>query len=332
MSSRVWSGSVVQSYANLQNFISESDAISQVLSRKDKPCTRTFNPLNPNLALRWKVCQVTTAPFRYLVAIVLEIISGAAWCVGAKAVRKSSKDSARFFEIGFNVYSQEPTQLFRIKNSINDHNEEGQIVANTAPIPPDSITDPKMKKRTFSHGVKFNNNNGICRGISEWFMYLYLNTKDQFTDSRAHMRALGKQFVSGGGYEAALLQSINAKKGKVLGLKAGIQRPHEVEKELHKFPTTNWRSNKRDMVQHLKNLPAGAYIIGVPRHATAYVKINDNLGFFFDSNEGIVEINGPTQAEEFYELISETHRRIGDFASSALNRFNTIDIMPFIKR
>lgn len=332
MPNRVWNASVVQSYSNLRNFISQSDAIDQVLSRKNKPCTRSFNPLNPNLTFTWQVCQIATSPFRCTLSVVLKIISGTAWIVGAKTVRKYAKDCARFFEIGFNVYSQQPTQIFRIKSTINDFNKEGEAVASTPAIPIAAITDPKIKKRAFFNGIKFDNNQGICRGMSEWFAYLYLNTKDHFDNPRAHMRAIGKQFVNGGGYDPALFQSISFRKGKILGLKAGIQKPRAPETPLLCFSTAHWHSNKQDMVNHLQNLLPGVYKTCVPQHATAYVKVNNNLGFFFDPNVGIIEINGPTQAEKLYELISTTQKSIGDLTGPLGFHFNYIKITPITKR
>ena len=236
---------------------------------------------------------------------------------------------------GFNSYTQDSTKTFWLKDSLNGPNEKGEIVNNTPSIPESRITDPRVEKRTFcnlEHAVKFHNNNGICRGMSDWFIYLYLNTKAQFSDPRSHMRALGKQFANGGGMEATLLQSLYMRKGKLLGLKIGAQTAHSLSNNYTPtvdYPSSNWHSQAGEIIEQFQNMPAGAYRSWVPRHATVYIKINTNLGFFFDPNHGITEINGDAQGEELFKLVSKSLRETGKNENETQNR---VKLIPVTKR
>ena len=278
MPQRAWDSSVVHSYSSLKNYFTESDAINQVVSKKHKRTTRTLNPLNPNLAFKWRVCNLATFPLRLPFFIILLLISKVSSLAGKNKVRTYTRDGARFLYRGFNTFSQEPTKIFRLHSTRNRPDKMGQIVNNTPFIPAAQITDEKVKDRTFCSihaGIKFDHPDGICRGMTDWFIYLYLNTKEQFSDPRSHMCMLGKLFKNGGGQEATLLQSIYIKKGKLLGLKVGTQNglsPSSVPTFHHTWNTAEWSSKKQEMVQQLQNMPAGAYQTWVPGHATAYIK------------------------------------------------------------
>jgi hypothetical protein len=332
MPQRAWDSSVVHSYSKLKNYFIESYAINQVVSKKHKRTTRTLNPLNPNLAFKWRVCNIATFPLRLPLLIILVLISKISSLAGKNKVRTYTRDGARFLYRGFNTYSQEPTKIFRLHWAQNGPDKRGDIVNNTPFIPMSQIPDEKVHNRTFCsiyRGVKFNHQNGICRGMCDWFMYLYLNTKEQFSDPRSHMCMLGKQFKNGGGQEPTFLQSINIKKGKLLGLKVGTQNVGSPSKCLHKWATVEWNSRKSEMVQQLQNIPPGVYSTWVPRHATAYIKIHDSLGFFFDPNHGITEINGPSQGEQLYTLISTALSNTGESKTAS---HNFITITPVTRR
>ncbi len=305
---RVFNASVLDSYANLKFFLTSSASINEVLSRKNKPFSKVLSPLNPNLQGKWQVCQIATAPFRGILAIVLKIVAKIASLLGAKEFAKQAKTAAQYQLAGFGLYSETPTKLFRIKDSVNRPNPEGQIVNRTPAIPESRITDPKVKKKTFcivDKAVEFNHQKGICRGMCEWFLYLYLHTKSQFSDPRRHMLALGKQFAKGGGMDPTLLQSLFLNKGKLLNMKFGAQTTHtRYPISLFEHTPIEWKAKAEPIMRELQNLPAGAYGVGLPLHQTAYIKIDDRLGYFFDPNHGITEINGDSVGEKLYELIT----------------------------
>ena len=331
---RVFDPTVFNSYTNLQNFLLSSDAINQVLSRKDKPFSKVLRPLNPNLSCKWQVCQIATSPFRWIAAVVLKIIAKIASFLGAAQYAKQAKTGSHYLSAGFDLYSETPTKLFKIKNTTNGPNTQGKIVNETSLIPESHITDSRVKNRTFCriyNGVKFNHHHGICRGMSNWFLYLYLKTKDQFSDPQSHMAAIGRQFAEGGGMESTLLQSIYLRKGNLLNMKVGTQVAHSpgtFVTSLYKYTPSEWKSSTELIVCQLQNMPAGAYEVGLPLHDVTYVKINNRLGFFFDPNHGITEINGDAVGENLYELISKTLRNTGEFSKEHKDLILHVDIIP----
>lgn len=334
---RVFNESVFSSYANLRGFFQRTDAIQQVLSQKDMPAPANLDPMNPNLAGKWQVCQIASAPFRWILAIVMDIIADIASFLGAQYFAKSLKGHAQALKTGFNVFSEEKTHLYMIQETENHPNRRGKIVNDHPLISQSRLTDPKVKKRTFCgihNGVQFGHHQGICRGESYWFLYLYLKTKNQFSDPRSHMAALGKQFETGGGMDPTLLQSINLAKGKLLDLKIGAQTAHArrpIEHLIRKTPS-EWKSSPEETIRRLQNLPPGAYETGLPVHQTAYVKIDRNLGFYFEPNRGIVEINGEAQGEKLYELLSESMKNTGESSKSHPGLVLHVDVAPVTLR
>jgi hypothetical protein len=335
---RVFNEFVFNSYTNLQNFFLRSDAINQVLSRRDKPFSKVLVPLNSSLAGKWQVCQIATSPFRSVLAVVMEITSSIARLLGATGFAKQAKTGAQYLLAGFELYSEEPTKLFKIKNTANGTNALGSVINKTPMIPESRITDPKIKKKTwcsFYNGIKFNYNRGICWGISFWFLYLYLKTKDQFSDPRSHMAALGKQFAHGGGVDPTLLQNIHLRKGKLLGLKIGTQPAHVHAPGVFALSSetpAKWRSSAPEITHLLQSMPAGAYKIILPIHSTVFIKIHDKLGYFFEPNYGITEINGAALGEKLYQLVSYSLKKTGDIDEDLPNRIRKLHILPVTLR
>lgn len=334
---RIFDSSVLNSYASLQNFYLRSNAIEEVLSRREKPFTKVLIPLKANLTGKWAVCQLVTSPFRWILALALKMISKVAECFEAMRFSKGAKIGARQIEAGFAIYSNEPTKLFHFRTTTNKPNEPGKAIYNQPFIPQNRITDLKLLTRlwTVNNGIRFNSP-GICYGMSYWFLYLFLKTQAQFSDPRVHMSALSKQFANGGGVDAVLLQSLCLRKGKLLGLKIGTQplRTHnQLPFPLIRHTPNEWNSAAEAMANKLQNLPAGAYSIGVPRHQTAYIKYDDTLSYFFDPNHGFTEISGINQGAELYHLITKALKETGETNHPAYQRLAPhIDVTPVTLR
>lgn len=315
-STQRFNASVFDSYTNLRNFFLQSNAINEVLSEKDKPFTKALYPLPSQLSCKWRICQVTTAPFRYILVIFSKTIAIVSRYAGAHSLAKRAKTFAQCQRRGFNAYTETPLQVSRIKKTCNRPNAQGKIVCRTPSIPESRITDPRVKKRTFiglEKGIKFNHPNGICRGICEWFLYLYLHTQGHFSDPRRHMATLGRHFAKGGGQEATLLHSLFMNKGKLINLKFGTQTTRAAASiPLLSYTCSTWKSSKTAIVSQLQNLPVGAYNIGLPVHNLALVKISPQLCYFFDPNLGIVEVHSEHVGDILYGLISNSVNKTGE--------------------
>ena len=303
----VFNPSVFDSYENLQGFFNSSDAVDKVLSRNGKPTSKVFYPINPNLRGIWCVAQLATAPFRWIAAVALSAIALISSCLGAKSFKKQAKMASRRLDAGFSLHSDNPTKLFLLQKTENHANDRG-IVGKAQPIPGDQIQDPRVRNRTFlrmNNQVNFRDS-GICKGISNWFIYLYLKTQHQFSDPRSHMIALGKQFSKGGGIEPTLLHSLYVRNGKLLNMRIGEQQGRvsgQAGRPVCSHTLSDWKDAEDQVLSELKNLPAGAYSLIVPFHQMAYVKIDAHLGFLLDPNEGIIEISGKEVEEELYAFV-----------------------------
>jgi hypothetical protein len=157
-------------------------------------------------------------------------------------------------------------------------------------IPKERIKDAKVKEITFSNlygGVKFDYLfSGICRGMCDWSIYLYHNTKDKFSDPRSHMSALGNEFAKGGNIYPTLLQGLYLNDGELLKL----QLPNFAKPiAYHHY------GNPDEFIKKLDCLPAGTYRINISKHVMVAFKIHVNLCFFFNPSAGFTEISRPDQ-------------------------------------
>ncbi len=300
-------------FANLKKFFDDSPDILGIIQR-----SQNFNHLYYSLKKSSDVTQIT--PERVL-----------AHYRKSEAIDLSSKIKDQSLKKKMDITG---THLYMIQTMKNQPNKKGDIIRKFEVLPNHELTDPKVIKRTFcttENPVQFNHLDGICEGICDWFGYLYLKTAKDFVDPRTQMVLIGERFKNGGGADATLLQSLYLRKGKLLNLKIGVQSPYF--KTFRGYPQSiiaktshQWNANKRNITKCLKNLSPGVYKTNLPIHATLYVKINQNLGFFVEPNKGILEIDGNLQGKVLYYLLSETLKRTGVVPSSKLSKVEVIPV------
>lgn len=315
-----FNSSVFNSYDSLRTFLKGEEAIQEILSQKNPIYPQLLKPLHASLPGHWKVCQWVTFPPRFIFSRIFALCASLLKWSGFSLTSKKIKLLSKGLNIGFYLISEDPTKILKIRSSQNAPNSSGDLVNQHPPISLSEIPDYRVRKKShLSKPISFDFDGGICRGMVEWFFYLYFQTKDQFQDPRHHMSVLSKQFSHGGGKEAVVLQAINIKKGKVLGLQIGKQpcshpiAPRWWSTELT-IPDSIWKnSNAAPTIieQFQAFAPNTAYEIWVPRHAIAYIKIHDRLGFFFDPNYGVFEINGIDQGKKLYSLIAAAYNATG---------------------
>lgn len=327
-SNRVFNTSVLKSATNLKNFFNRSNSIQEVLSKKDESYSEIPIPIDTKLDFQWRVCKQATAPYRWILANLSKVAAaGLNRCNFSEAAKKMKNLSVCLIH-GFEIFSNfnETSKVSKIASSINGPNKDGEIVNNHPPIPENQL-DEAVQRLTFISAdkeIKFGHNKGICRGMSFWFIYLYLHTKDQFNNPRAHMAALGEQFKTGGGMDPTLLQSICLDAvedkqsmdqgyflqagGYLLNLKVDKSN---AQTQSVRYSLDQWRKGDYEPVEELDLLPAGAYAVSLPEHQTVFIKINRQLGYFFDPNFGIVEIQGSYLSFELHDKVSHSLIAIG---------------------
>jgi len=211
-------------------------------------------------------------------------------------------------------------------------------------LPPHEITDARLKKRMLSnntflrHTLQFRgtplqylvptmhlelrHKGGVCRGISDWFLYLYLQTNHLYADTQKHMVALSKIFADGAPIEAVLGQSLHERKGKILSLEIGknVTWFSEPIQTLDLIEVSGKRQIKDPSVveKELANLKVGAYQCSFPNHSCVFIKTSEELSYWFDPNSGVVEIKGPDQAAKLFQELNQP-RYFGDKTNSSNN-------------
>lgn len=161
-----------------------------------------------------------------------------------------------------------------------------------------SLQDKDVRKAislNLTH-LNFNDNTGICRGGSLWFIRHYFKTKGLFENHRDHMRALGQLFYWGAPPQAALLQKMCTEYEF-----AQLQKTAE---RTFKCPKSDAERVQR-LISEFKNLPAGAYLLAIPvtekfSHALVYIREEGEESYLFDPALGTVAISG----QEGYDKIA----------------------------
>ncbi len=171
------------------------------------------------------------------------------------------------------------------------------------------VTDPKLQKRTTTSKLKFSTE-GVCKGVSLWFVYLYLQTKHLFSDAQKQMITIAKIFANGAPIEAALLHEVKTKIGNIIDLSfgaPGFLTPNPVQTiALAENTKKRQIANPSLAGKELDNLNVGAYLCHYPTHMVSFVKISSNLCYLFDPNTGILEFAGPDLGAELLAWLNET--------------------------
>jgi hypothetical protein len=229
-------------------------------------------------------------------------------------------------------------------------NEARKELTKVLSEPPHKITDVRIKKRALSSKVscmqallrfrgtpflhllptmhlELRHEKGVCRGMSLWFLYLYLQTKHLYADTQKHMAVLSQIFAEGAPIEAVLLHSINVNKGKIMNLEIGKNETwfSEPVQTVDLIEVDGKRQIKDPSVveKELANLKVGAYRCHFPNHCCVFIKTSENLSYWFDPNFGVVEISGPDQAAQlFYELNDPNYFGDKRYTSNAITLYS----------
>ena len=133
---------------------------------------------------------------------------------------------------------------------------------------------------------------GVCRGMSNWFAYLYLQTQNDFDDPETHLCAVASSFFSGASSQAALLQALYFPE-TLLGLKVipGNEIPY--------------RQNSID--EAFQNAEPGVYFVEVPYHRLLLFKTGD-ADYLANPSEGVVRLRDPAWRHlKKYEAVHYPH-------------------------
>jgi len=280
---------VLSSFDNVRKFLLGKQALEKI-----KPSSPSSTM--PNWKFRWKV--LLCHPFHSFIYLFARCLESLSHCLRAEKAERKCKALAERQIFILNPNSDplvDKTYHVGMKLLCSAENKPApgtEDISKHSDIPIYSINDPKVLKRLYQKNgkIQVRHNDGICEGMSNWFLYLYVATKPWFANPRKHLIAITKQFEKGAPREASLLQSIFVKKGKILN--ANIQR------EYAKLRYKDYLNDKAGAKKIVDGLLPGAYHVSIRSdpnisgHSVVLIKINKNLSFFFDPNYGLYEING----------------------------------------
>ena len=175
-------------------------------------------------------------------------------------------------------------------------------------IPVASIRDPDVAKHIGLHRLFLESNKkrekiplyhkiGLCRGIVQWFTLLYFETKKEFPDTPEgrleHIKSVAQLFSRGGPRGASLLQSLNTVWNSSDSNLFNIWESESWSIYLQKTPVTGTRvENLEEFTREIKKLSPGEYEFTLWKHSTFYIKVDQELGVFFDPDRGAILVKG----------------------------------------
>jgi hypothetical protein len=151
---------------------------------------------------------------------------------------------------------------------------------------------------------------GICGGIRDWFLCLYFKTLIEFRDKdpQTHLMSIAKLFENGASRQAEVLQLFEGTDSEMRGNILGFKIKEESFKDIKQLYLNT--ENKKQTNQYIEKLPFGVFSVhlsecyGGNGHALCYFKINENLGFLFDPNIGLIKLKETNQAEDLIKKLS----------------------------
>lgn len=137
--------------------------------------------------------------------------------------------------------------------------------------------------------LNFYHSMGICRGICDWFLYLYFKTQANFTSPEEHIKAVGKIFEKGAPRQAAFFQTFTASYALTLlgfGVQPDVLRFADIAGQIG--TTAN----------RIYHLPPGAYALYLShKHRMNFIIEPSGERFFIEPNQGCLKVPDALQLQ-----------------------------------
>lgn len=186
---------------------------------------------------------------------------------------------------------------------INAHRLDSADFYTTSPLKLAAISDPAVRQiidpPKEMRALYFYHDRGLCRGVSTWFIYLFLSTHSFFYEPRSHVIAVAKQFEMGASKEASLLQSLAHTEKDLLHL--------HCKEKLHELSSSELNKIPGKLLFLLKELSPNVYAINSATHRIVYIKLSNSQGFIFDPNVGALEFSGEGHIADVFDYVYRMH-------------------------
>lgn len=304
ISNPVFTPDVLDSYRCFCNFFNQNETVEQIKAEADKPHSK-------NLLNKWQVTILScTAPLRRVYVVFLEAVRKVLFYMGLNAWALQLHVHKRLWEKDKRQETWETFGSDCLAFSVNARAQDSSDVYLQPKIPVDDIrssrvrdlVNPKLKQLDF-----YKKNGVCCRGMSEWFFYLYFQTKDYFDDPNAHMQAIGRQFSNGAPRQAGVLQALASPNNReFLGLQT--ERTEVLPSSAHE------ETDRRSLIEMFKELEPGAYAIHLHKHRLNYISVSRKRGYLYDPSQGTISIKGSRGiAKLAREILDYVPAKIIDF-------------------
>jgi hypothetical protein len=247
---------------------------------------------------RWEICKLTAlTPFTKIYALFSSTLEKIRTVFHFFSPTKQEENKKQDAELLFGKN--------RIAFSANILSDQSKDVYLQPPLPVNEIRSEKVKRcfNPLYNQLLFNRKSGCCRGMSEWFLYLYFNSQSFYLGrkSRDHVRTICSIFEKGATSPAVLLQALCHNNSEFLGLSA------EQLGHLPVSPST--KINEEKIVNLFRKIAPGAYAINLPTHRLNYIAKSTDKGYLFDPDHGLTKIQS---AQDFASMA----KHIVDYSSS----------------
>jgi len=325
MSVMPFSTKVFDSLANMQQFLKGSSAIKEILaaSKAATAPAEVKPPKTGTLDGIWSIVWIViTEPFALSWAVLEGAIGIEVFALGIiMGSRSSKRDGYEMMRDGWyflcrgDVFapkewkelSWEKIDNFGKNLLVACHNEPApgtQDICTHPPVDYKALTET-VRKVIWGDGdgiVRFGGSGGKCRGIEDWFAYLYLQTRAKFSDPRQHVMAVAKIFEKGAPKEAVFLQDVFPNLAVCLGIDRELIGRFVKRNQQEELPVFIDKT-----ARVFGSLKPGIYkVSGIPKHAISFIKSSANQFYLHDPNIGLV-------AAHSLQEISDLWKRLDDY-------------------
>ena len=229
---------------------------------------------------------VLTITSYFLHAICLTHLSKKTWVMSRHAMTDAAAIKAQ--------------KVFRenlLSRSTNSHRLDTSDYYLQSPLRIPFVTQPNFESLNFFH------QDGICRGMCLWFIFLYFKTQGRFIDPKQHVRAVGQQFEQGAARQPAFLHSLALAPVYDL-LKLSVQQDNSKISAAGK--------TQEQILSEIQCRSPGVYGIYTSLHQVVYIKIDDYEQYLFDPNIGCIKISSRPLFKNAMERYLESHDNTRD--------------------
>ncbi len=270
---------------SLQNYFQRTPEIQPVLADANKE--QIYSSDLDQLQSGWGyTCTYIRAIIQTIHSICVKVLEYLARMVGAENLAKRCKIHCFHLEKdlkNLNIFNKYGSSF--LMPMVNTHRVDTEDLYLIPPQPKlDSQSSPFIR-------FDFYHPKGVCRGIGDLFLFLYLKAQDKFKSTENLIRAVARVFERGAPREAALLQSM---KGDDVNHALKMQSRHVVifrhpEKDLSRLS------------KYMFDLPQGEYAIIAffAGHRLNFIRDKNSKRYLVDPTNGVFNFSDDLELATF---------------------------------